>query len=155
MSQIYNHINDIINADKNLNAGERAVFKLLVGLSHSKKSIRVSISRSLIAVKAGVSDSTAKRALKKLRELDYVKIDKRGGYKRVEKNGVITQTNVNSSYVIFDMPNDFYIDSLQKLKTVKKTVSSTQKFEIALKTLQITRDELAQIRLKNRENCLP
>lgn len=109
----YNHIFDLIMADPQLTLAEKSVFKLLVGMTNKSRNYNVSIARSLIAKKLGISDTTAKRSIKKLCALEYIKLER--------SNGSHDGKSYNS-YKVFEVPSDWYVDQLQFMRKREKRV---------------------------------
>lgn len=123
----YNHIFDLIMADPQLTQAEKSVFKLLVGMTNKSRNYNVSIARSLIAKKLGISDTTAKRSIKKLCALEYIKLER--------SNGSYDGKSYNS-YKVIEVPNDWYIEELKYLKRKeKRKVPETVQMAVAIKTL--------------------
>ena len=126
MSYIYKNYLDVITNDPSLTHIERNLYKYLVSIkwSYQKKgeSGYVSHAYTFLALKLGVSESSAKRSVKKLIKIGYLIRLKRGGGDGRSFN----------FYSVIEFPSKFYEEA--KI-AVKEKVSDELKLKMAVSEL--------------------
>lgn len=106
----HNHYHDLITCDRLLTSSQKSAYKFLTGLSHTKRSDKVSIAKSLISKKICYDKRTIDTAVNKLLELGYINLLKKGG-----RDG----KTYNTYRVNFD-PSQHYIDESKYMRRKQK-----------------------------------
>ena len=113
-------------SDPSLTQSQKAVYKLLCGLSMSSRSEIVTVAKGLIVKKIGASKRTVDAAIKKLIDLKYIKLVR----SRAKTDG--KSFNV---YKFDFLPTDYYVNESKFLKP-KKTMSESVAIAMSIAKLK-------------------
>lgn len=122
-------------SDDNLTQSQKAIYKLLCGLSRSSRSDFVNVAKGLLAKKIGASKRTVDAAIKKLIELKYIEL--------IKSKGKLDGKSFNVYRVDF-LPNDYYYNEYKLLKT-KKAMSDSAAIAMSIAKLKSVGVDCAQL----------
>ena len=91
------HVYECADQDSMLHHSERRIYKMMIGFSKFGRN-RILVARSVIQKKLGYSESTARRALKKLEDLGYIVRQATGGSRGRWHDGNLYRIDIPLSY---------------------------------------------------------